>query len=136
MSSTTVIRSPTANSIRILIATNACAGQDMMEMACKYTQHTDCRIASNSDSSNVHRDCIEIEANCAHEDICDVHADCVFNATIRRSSCVCQEGYDGTGRSCHLIAECKSSADCGYHSVCSQGVCDCDKGYERDNSDL
>lgn len=35
-------------------------------------------------------DCIEVEANCAHEDICDVHADCIYNVTLRRNLCVCQ----------------------------------------------
>lgn len=81
-------------------------------------------------------DCIEIEANCAQEDICDVHADCVYNNAMRRSICVCQEGYNGDGRSCQLIAECKTSGDCGSHSVCNQGVCECDSGFERDSFDL
>ena len=35
-------------------------------------------------------DCLEVEANCAQEDICDVHADCVYNGTLRKSSCICQ----------------------------------------------
>lgn len=35
-------------------------------------------------------DCTEVEANCAQEDICDVHADCVYNGTLRKSTCLCQ----------------------------------------------
>lgn len=81
-------------------------------------------------------DCIEIEANCAHEDICDVHADCAFNATLHKNVCVCHTGYEGNGKTCQLAAECSSSADCGYHSVCVEGICECSSGFERDTSDL
>lgn len=35
-------------------------------------------------------DCIEVEANCAQEDICDIHADCLYNITLRKNICVCQ----------------------------------------------
>jgi nidogen (entactin) len=104
---------------------------------CEFDQNVyryQCVCAPGYDGNGI--DCIEIEANCAHEDICDVHADCIYNGTLRKNLCLCHAGYDGNGKSCQLAAECSTSADCGYHSVCVEGICECSSGFERDTSDL
>lgn len=68
-------------------------------------------------------------------DICDVHADCVYEEHLGKSECQCQAGYTGNGFNCQLAAECQSAEHCGENAFCDDGVCRCQADFERDVSD-
>lgn len=72
-----------------------------------------------------------------HQDnICDVHANCLYDETVGKSICKCDKGYDGDGKFCQVAAECQQSEDCGQNTFCDAGVCVCQVGFERDTGDL
>lgn len=60
----------------------------------------------------------------------------MYNDIKRHSECVCDQGYEGDGKICHVTPECTRLDDCGGFSHCDDGVCTCNDGYERDVSDL
>lgn len=68
----------------------------------------------------------------SQENICDVHAACVYDELIGKSVCKCDKKYEGDGRTCQLAPECELSTDCTDNSYCSSGVCVCNDGFERD----
>lgn len=69
------------------------------------------------------------------ENICDIHASCVYDELIGKSVCKCEKKYDGDGKTCQLAPDCSLNEDCSDNSYCSDGVCVCNEGYERDVSD-
>lgn len=70
------------------------------------------------------------------ENVCDVHATCVYDEVVGKSICKCEKRYEGDGKQCHLAPECLQNEDCTQNSLCDDGVCVCQEGFERDISDL
>lgn len=71
-----------------------------------------------------------------NEELCDVHATCVYNEAIGKSECQCDRGYEGDGFICNLAPECTNNEHCGLNAACIDDVCLCLEGYERDISDF
>lgn len=72
----------------------------------------------------------------SQENICDIHASCIYDEHIGKSVCKCIQGYEGDGRSCQLAADCSQDEDCKENAHCLDDVCICNDGFERDVSDL
>lgn len=70
------------------------------------------------------------------ENICDVHASCVYDELIGKSVCKCDKKYEGDGKSCRIGPECLENENCSENTHCEAGACICNEGYERDSSDL